>query len=54
MKVVRATIKERGGAVLHPEYDIPDDEFQFLTRQYFIDFWGLNAPDVVEWELEGI
>lgn len=54
MKTVRATIKERSGAVLHPEYLVPDDELRFYTRQYFIDFWGLNDPDVVEWELEGI
>ena len=50
MKRFVATIKEKGsdGVVrhLHPEY-LGD-----VTREFLINFWGLNDPDVLEWEIE--
>lgn len=50
MKRFRATIKEKSGAVLHPEY-LGDDN---VTTSFLIDFWGLNEPDVVDWTIEKI
>lgn len=50
MKHFVATIKEMGtdGKVrtLHPEY------MGDVTEEYLIDFWGLNHPDVLEYEIE--
>ena len=50
MKHFRATIKEKGkdGVIRHvfPEY-VGD-----VTKEYLIDFWGLNNPDVLEWNIE--
>lgn len=49
MKRFKATIKEKGadGIIrhLHPEF-VGD-----VTKEYLIDFWGLNNPDVLEWEI---
>ena len=50
MKRFKATIKEIGKDgqvhVLHPEY-LGD-----VTREFLINFWGLNDPDVLEWNIE--
>lgn len=50
MKRFVATIKEKGSdcvvRCLHPEY-LGD-----VTREFLIDFWGLNDPDVLEWKIE--
>ena len=50
MKHFKATIKEMGkdGVVGHvfPEF------VGNVTREYLIDFWGLNNPDVLEWSIE--
>ena len=50
MKHFKATIKEQGkdGVVRHvfPEF------VGNVTKEYLIDFWGLNNPDVLEWTIE--
>lgn len=50
MKRFKATIKEKGvdGVIrtLHPEF-VGD-----VTKDFLIDFWGLNNPDVLEWTIE--
>ena len=54
MVTFEATIKEKGGAILHPIYMISDEEAKYLTEKFFIDFWGLNNPDVEEWSINKI
>ena len=54
MKTITAHIKEKGGAILHPTYTISDEEYRFVDRQFFIDFWGLDNDDVDCYVLEGI
>lgn len=50
MKHFKATIKEKGmdGVIrtLRPEF-VGD-----ATKEYLINFWGLNNPDVLEWTIE--
>ena len=50
MKHFKATIKEKGmdGVIrtLLPEF-VGD-----ATKEYLINFWGLNNPDVLEWKIE--
>lgn len=50
MKHFKATIKENGmdGVIrtLRPEF-VGD-----ATKEYLINFWGLNNPDVLEWTIE--
>ena len=50
MKHFKATIKEKGmdGVIrpLRPEF-VGD-----ATKEYLINFWGLNNPDVLEWKIE--
>ena len=50
MKHFKATINEQGkdGVVRHvfPEF------VGNVTKEYLIDFWGLNNPDVLEWNIE--
>ena len=50
MKHFKATIKEKGvdGVIrtLRPEF-VGD-----ATKEYLINFWGLNNPDVLEWNIE--
>ena len=50
MKHFRATIKENGsdGVIRHvfPEF------VGNVTKEFLIDFWGLNNPDVLEWTIE--
>ena len=52
MKRFVATIKELGKDgnvhVLHPEY-VGD-----VTKEYLKCFWGLDEPDVLEWEINEI
>ena len=52
MKHYKATIKEMGkdsvARHVFPEF------VGNVTREYLIDFWGLNNPDVLEWEIEEI
>lgn len=45
------TIKEKGGAVLHPSYmgDVGEDAERFLT-----DFFGLDKPDVESYEIREV
>lgn len=44
-KVFKLTIKEKGGAVLHPSY-VGDVDEAFLVR-----FFGLDNPDVESYEI---
>lgn len=50
MKRFKAIIKEKGidGVIrtLCPEF-VGD-----ATKEYLINFWGLNNPDVLEWTIE--
>ena len=50
MKHFKATIKEKGmdGIIrtLCPEF-VGD-----ATKEYLINFWGLNNTDVLEWNIE--
>lgn len=50
MKHSKAHIVEKGkdGVVRHvfPEF------VGNVTREYLIDFWGLNNPDVLEWSID--
>ena len=50
MKRFKAIIKEKGmdGAIrtLRPEF-VGD-----ATKEYLINFWGLNNPDGLEWNIE--
>ena len=50
MKHFKATIKENGmdGVIrtLRPEF-VGD-----ATKEYLINFWGLDNPDVLEWNIE--
>ena len=50
MKHFKATIKEKGmdGVIrtLRPEF------WGDATKEYLINFWGLNNPDVLEWKIE--
>ena len=50
MKHFKATIKENSmdGVIrtLRPEF-VGD-----ATKEYLINFWGLNNPDVLEWKIE--
>ena len=46
MKHFRAKVKESTGNYIYPEY-IGD-----VTKEYLIDFLGLNKPDVLEWDIE--
>ena len=50
MKHFKAIIKERGKDgkvhVLHPEF------IGNATREELVAFWGLNEPDVLEWNIE--
>lgn len=52
MKRFKATIKEKGmdGVIrtLRPEF-VGD-----ATKEYLINFWGLNNPDVLEWTIENM
>lgn len=45
------TIKEKGGAVLHPSYDgdVPEDYEKFL-----VGFFGLDSPDVESYEIHEV
>ena len=52
MVTFEATIKEKGGAVLHPTYTVPNEDAKYKDKRFFIDFWGLNNDDVEEWEIE--
>ena len=49
MKHFRATIKEKGrnGVIRHvyPEF------VGNVTKDFLIDFWGLNNPDVLVWTI---
>ena len=54
MVTFEATIKETSGAILHPTYMVSDEEAKYLTDQFFVDFWGLNNPDVEEWSIKRI
>ncbi len=51
MRYFELTIKERGGAVLHPSYsgDMGSDPEAFLTR-----FFGLDEPDVESYEIREV
>lgn len=42
MRHFKATIKETSGHILHPEY------FGDVDKEFLINFWGCNDPDV-EW-----
>lgn len=42
MRHFKATIKETSGHILHPEY------FGDVDKEFLINFWGCNEPDV-EW-----
>ena len=50
MKHFKATIKEKGMdgviRILRPEF------FGDANKEYLINFWGLNNPDVLEWKIE--
>ena len=50
MNHFKATIKEKGvdGVIrtLRPEF------FGDATKEYLINFWRLNNPDVLEWNIE--
>jgi hypothetical protein len=48
MKHFKATIKERGGHILHPEY------YGDVTKEFLIDFWGCNEPDVVWYTIKEV
>ena len=52
MKHYVATIKELGTDgkvhVLHPEF-VGD-----VSKEYLIDFWGLNNDDVLEYEIKEV
>lgn len=65
METWKATIKEKDNDVLlTPEYYFPEggmfsgitDEQQreYATRKFLIDFWGLEEPDVEWYELEKV
>lgn len=45
------TIREKGGAMLHPSYmgDVPEDYTKFLTG-----FFGLDNPDVESYEIREV
>lgn len=45
------TIREKGGAILHPSYmgDVPEDYKKFL-----IGFFGLDNPDVENYEIKEV
>lgn len=45
------TVKEKGGAVLHPSYtgDVGEDAEKFLTG-----FFGLDKPDVESYEIHEV
>lgn len=48
-KTFQATIKERGNDhLLTPTFS------GYVDRQYMIQFWGLNEPDVEWYKLEDI
>ena len=42
------TIKEKGGAVLHPSY------MGCVDEEFLVDFFGLNNPDVESYEITEI
>ena len=42
------TIKERGGAELHPSY------MGDVDKQFLIDFFGLDKPDVESYEIHEV
>lgn len=47
-----ATIKEKGNpSVLTPSYT---GDAETVTREFLIDFWGLNDPDVESYELHQV
>ena len=51
----KATIKEKGNDnLLTPTYLISNEEEQYLNRQFFIDFWGLENDDVEWYRLERV
>lgn len=53
MVTITAKIKEVGNDhILTPSYLVPDEEAKFLPDEYFIDFWGLDHPDVEWYELK--
>ena len=55
MKTYRATIKEKSGAVLHPEYMASDDFWKWNDPIPFLKkFWGLDDSDVVSWKIEEV
>ena len=47
-----ARIKEKGNpSVLTPSYT---GDVETVTREFLIDFWGLNDPDVESYELRQV
>lgn len=65
MEIWKAVIKEKDNAVLlTPEYYFPEggmfsgitDEQQreYETRKFLVDFWGLEEPDVEWYKLEKV
>ena len=47
-----ARIKEKGNpSVLTPSYT---GDAETVTREFLIDFWGLNDPDVESYELRQV
>lgn len=50
MKHFKATIKEKGmdGVIRTLRTEFVGD----ATKEYLINFWGLNNPDVLEWNIE--
>lgn len=47
-RLFKLTIREKGGAILHPSYmgDVGEDAEKFLTG-----FFGLDKPDVESYEI---
>jgi hypothetical protein len=44
-----ATIKEKGNDhILTPSYTVSDEDGRYLDKDFFINFWGLDNPDI-EW-----
>ena len=47
-----AKIKEKGNpSILTPSYT---SDSETVTREFLIDFWGLNEPDVESYELKQV
>ena len=51
MMTITATIKERNGHILTPSYTVDEAIGRNLPNKFFIEFWGLDQPDVEEYTL---